>query len=395
MPLAWNLDATMFAMGLEDRRVAVADMVEGRLLLCRAPTSPVELLGQAHKEQQESRRSSVRQGQQVKIWGDTEKVIVTYRGHTSAVKAVVWSPDNRFIASGGYDNTLQIWDAASGTLRSTYRGHLDPVVAVAWSPDGQSLASGSLDTTARIWDFATGHLITDYRGHSAAISSLAWAPDTSSSSPSNATRLASGSEDGTVQVWDMEQNVSLTYRGHHGAIEAVAWSPDGRFIASGGEDMTVQVWDATTGEAICIYSGHTGGVMSVAWSPDGKRLASSSDWGQTVEDDEASGRDDTPKVHLWEAFTGSNPVFCDNDPHHARVPAVAWSPDGRFVATGDIFGQVQIYDAATGEAIACMFSPARGQNQQPGAALALAWSPDGQRIAASFSGGLVFVWPAR
>jgi WD40 repeat protein len=77
------------------------------------------------------------------------------------------------------------------------------------------------------------------------------------------------------------------------------------------------------------------------------------------------------------------------------VAAVAWSPDGRFVATADIFGQVQVYDAATGEAIARIFSHARGRNQQPGAALALAWSPNGQRIAASLSGGLVHAWPAR
>lgn len=380
MSLAWNLDATTFAMGLEDRRVAVADMIEGKLLLCRAPTIPMELVGQGNKEQQASRRSSVREGQPMKIWGGMEKEVVTYRGHTGAVKAVAWSPDNQFIASGGYDNTLQIWDAARGKMHSTCRGHLDPVVAVAWSPDGQSLISGSLDTTVRIWDVNTSHPITDYRGHSAAISSLAWAPD--------ATRIASGSEDGTVQVWDMEKNVSLTYQGHHGSIETVAWSPDGRFIASGGEDGTVQVWDATTGEAICIYSGHTGGVMSVAWSPDGKRIVSGSDWGQTVEDD-------LPKVHLWEALTGSNPVFCDNDPLHARIPAVAWSPNGRFVATGDIFGQVQVYDAATGEAIARMLSPVRGQNQQLGATLSLAWSADGRHIAASFSSGLVCVWPTR
>jgi WD40 repeat protein len=261
MPLAWNLDATAFATGLEDRRAAVADMAEGRLWLCRAPTTPVELLGQADKEQQKSRRNSVRRGQPVKIWGGLGKEVVTYRGHTGAVKAVAWSPDSRFIASGGYDNTLQIWEAARGTLRSTFRGHLDPIVAVAWSPDGQSLVSGSLDTTASIWDFATGHLITSYRGHSDAISSLAWAPRTSSTPSSTATRIVSGSEDSTVQVWDTEQNSSLTYRGHHGPIEAVACSPDGRFIASGGEDMTVQVWDATTGEAISRYSGH----MSASW----------------------------------------------------------------------------------------------------------------------------------
>src|SRR5258708_17989382 len=81
MPLAWNLDAATFAMGLEDRRVTVADMVEGKLWQCRAVTTPVELLGQADKKQQASMRNSVRQGQQVKIWGGIEKEVVTYHGH--------------------------------------------------------------------------------------------------------------------------------------------------------------------------------------------------------------------------------------------------------------------------------------------------------------------------
>jgi WD40 repeat protein len=392
MPCAWNLDATTFAIGLEDRRVAVADTITGKLWFCRAPAVPVEPVGQRHQEQQADARNTARYGQAVKIWGGVEKEVVIYRGHSGAVKAVVWAPDNRLIASGGYDTTLQIWDASSGTLRSTCRGHLDPVVAVSWSPDGQRLVSGSLDTTAKIWDVATGQAITDYRGHSAAIFSLAWASGASLSS--NETRIASGSGDGTVQVWDPEKNLTLTYRGHQGSIATVAWSPDGRFLASGGEDRTVQVWDATTGETIFLYSGHTGEVMRVAWSPDGKRIASSSDWGQTLADDGTFEIDEAPRVHLWETLTGSNPVFCDNDPLHSRISALAWSPDGRFVVTGDIFGQVQVYDAATGEAIARMFSHMRRRDQQLGTALALAWSSDGQRIAASFSSGLVYIWPA-
>jgi WD40 repeat protein len=387
---AWNFDATTFAMGLEDRRVAVADMREGKLLICRAPAMPVEQIGQANTEQRTG-GSRHREGRPMKVWGGTQKEVVVYRGHTNAVRAVAWSPDDRFIASGGHDNTVQIWDAANGKLHFTCRGHLDPVTTVAWSPDGQSLVSGSLDTTARIWDANTGCSITDYRGHSATIWSLAWAPPSPSSAfPSNATRIASGSEDGTIQVWDMEKHISLTYRGHHGSVEAVAWSPDGRFIASSGEDKTVQVWDAITGEVICTYTGHVGGALSVAWSPDGKRIASGGSWEGGV----AENPWETPKLHLWEALTGSNPIFCDDGLTHGYIPVVAWSPDGRFVAAGDDgFGHIRVYDAATGKSIAEMSPRVHGRYQQSGRVLSLAWSSDGQRIAASFSGGLIYIWP--
>jgi WD40 repeat protein len=162
-----------------------------------------------------------------------------------------------------------------GTPLFTYRGHSKGVRTTAWSPDGTRIASGSRDKTVQIWDAVTGQLWLTYCGHSKGVSALAWSPD--------GRRIASGSQDKTVQVWDTTTgNTLCTYRGHTGfmsIMESVAWSPDGKCIASAGVDRTVQVWDATTGTTLYTYCGHTGlmsTVESVAWSPDSNRIASGS-----------------------------------------------------------------------------------------------------------------------
>jgi len=132
--------------------------------------------------------------------------LLTYRGHSGVVTSVAWSPDGKSIASaaspaGSDDNTVQVWDAATGNLQLTYRGHSEYVTSVAWSPDGKSIASGSWDKTVLVWDAATGNLQLTYRGHSGSVNSLNF-------------------------------------------VNSVAWSPDGKSIASGADDRTVQVWVA-------------------------------------------------------------------------------------------------------------------------------------------------------
>jgi predicted NACHT family NTPase len=121
----------------------------------------------------------------------------TLVGHTAGVLSVSWSPDGRFLASGSEDNTVRIWDAATGSLLQTLQGHTGWVTSVAWSPDGRFLASGALDSTVRVWDLAqmAVHAITE----------------------------------------------------HDSWVESVAWSPDGRFLASGSWDWKVRIWDAETG----------------------------------------------------------------------------------------------------------------------------------------------------
>ncbi len=124
-------------------------------------------------------------------------LLCTYRGHTTAVESVAWSPDGRRIASASDDNTVQVRDASTGSHVFTYRGHTAAVYAVAWSPDGTRIASSG-GITVQVWDAADGSHVFTYRGHSAAIYgvyTVAWSPD--------GTRIASGSL-GIVQVWVAE-----------------------------------------------------------------------------------------------------------------------------------------------------------------------------------------------
>src|SRR5438132_244392 len=169
--------------------------------------------------------------------------------------------------------------STSSSLRTalyTYRGHSAGVMEVAWSPDGTRLASASNDGTVQVWGAANGGHVYAYRGHADRVNAVAWSPD--------GTRIASGSDDDTVQVWDAANGRHVyTYRGHADAVWGVAWSPDGTRIVSGSGnidngrgDTTAQVWDAANGGHILIYRGHSGPIWTVAWSPDGTRIASGS-----------------------------------------------------------------------------------------------------------------------
>jgi len=129
--------------------------------------------------------------------------------------------------------------AVLGTTLITYPGHTyeTGVLAVAWSPDGQRIASGSGDKTVQVWDAATGGNALIYRGHASWVNAAAWSPD--------GRRIASAGWDDTVQVWDaVTGDIIFTYHGHTKGVEAVAWSPDGQRIASASNDDSVRVWQA-------------------------------------------------------------------------------------------------------------------------------------------------------
>ncbi len=248
-------------------------------------------------------------------------------------------------------------------LLYTYSGHAGGVEAVAWSPDGKRIASGSVDNTVQVWDAADGGHVYTYRGHSSSVLAVAWSPD--------GKRIASGSGDKTVQIWDAADGGHVyTYRGHPSSVLAVAWSPDGKRIASASLDKTVQVWDAANGGHVFTFRGHADIVLAVAWSPDGKHIA--------------SGSDDTT-VQVWDAVNGSH-VFTFRG-HAGFVHAVAWSPDGKHIASSSDDKTVQVWDAINGSHVFTF----RGHAD---IVLAVAWSSDGKRIASASTDSTVQVWKA-
>jgi WD40 repeat protein len=270
---------------------------------------------------------------QVQAWNaNTGQHVVTYRapGLQDQAFAVVWLPNGQTLAAGG-NGFVWVWNAVSGDIVTTYTRHTDGVIALANSPDGKYIVSGGYDDTVQVWEVVTGRTIVTYRGHGGTIGALAWSPD--------GRYIASASYDKTVQVWEAATGRAVfSYLGHRGAVYAVAWSPDGQHIASGGKDKTVRVWPVTLFEndgqqqssAIITYRGHRAAVQAVAWSPDSRTLASAAE-----------------NVQLWNALTGRH-IFTYTGHEISAVKQVvglAWSPNGRYIASGGMEGTVQVWHA--------------------------------------------------
>jgi uncharacterized protein with WD repeat len=142
----------------------------------------------------------------------------------------------RPLASGSYDHTVKLWDAATAKLVTSLQGHTSGVYSVAWSPDGKTLASGSDDLTVKLWEAATGKLVTSLQGHASGVYSVAWSPDGKT--------LASGSDDRSVKLWEADTGRLLaSLQGHTATVWSVAWSPDGKTLASSSIDHTVKIWE--------------------------------------------------------------------------------------------------------------------------------------------------------
>jgi WD40 repeat protein/serine/threonine protein kinase len=316
----------------------------------------------------------------VKIWdakrGGEER---TFRGHSARVMSVSFSRDGRWLVSTGAistkaDGDIKIWDARTGQCVRTLHGHTATVCGAMFSPDGQRLASAGVDETVKVWDFQGGLEVLTLREHRGQVLSVDFSPD--------GTRLVSASHDGTVRVWDatpLEGQIGqelLTLTGHRGAVRGVAFSPDGHWLASAGDDATVQLWDHNlrraggTSSLIRTLAAYGG---KVVFSPDGQFLASGGNWNSDV---------GQPKV--W-ATTTWKELFAVSK----GAPAVAFSPDGKYLATcysrGDF--TIEIRDATTGEEMRTLHGHRFAVRD-----LAFAPNPDVPRLASAGGDGTVRIW---
>ena len=227
------------------------------------------------------------------------------------------------IAIGKRDGVIQLWDVATRKKLSTLRGHVDLplqplnkpvhrmfknnwVLAVAFSPDGTRLASGSTDTTVRLWDtIGDGDGMT-LQKHTGPTNVLAFSPD--------GKMLASGSTDKTVQLWDTTTGKPLaTLTGHINGITALAFSPDGRTLISGSTDGTIRFWQTATGAPVdTLITGHTQSIKAATFFEDSSTLVSAAFNGE---------------ITFWDVETSQKSTV-QNIGHRDWYSAVAFSPDG-------------------------------------------------------------------
>jgi WD40 repeat protein len=289
------------------------------------------------------------------------------------VNSVAFSPDGKLFAVGCGE--VKLFEVATGReVRSMGLNHYPlshgGVLSVAFSPDGELVASaGSDEGTVELWDVAAGtkrqNLITD-TPHSGSAWTVAFSPD--------GKLLASGYNNNRIYIWELSTGkLWQTLSGHSGLVLSVAFSPDGKFLASGSWDKTVKLWEVATGTLLGTFSGNTSWVKSVAFSPDGKILAFADD----------------STIRFWEVATGrlwrTVSVPSDRPGTLDGANSVAFSPDGKILASGNSDFTIKIWDSATG----VLSETLSGPNGYVGS---VAFSRDGRLLISASNDATARIW---
>jgi WD40 repeat protein len=247
--------------------------------------------------------------------------------------------------------------AVSWTIET--RRHRGYLAVSALSPDGKKLATGGLDGIIRVWDADTGEFLRALVGHNSYVYGLAWAPDGN-------TLASAGSFDGTARLWDTHTGMPLrVLKGHKGYTMHVAWSRDGKFVlVAGGESGFLTLWDVTKPEP--VKTSETGKpITGVSWGVDPKLVAVS-----------GTGMG----VQVWDVREGKTPLVMVVPTQNGS--AVAWSPDGKWIAGGSAT-KTTVWDAENGKEKHVLDAPAA----------AVAFNPTSDALAVSTGTG-VKVWTA-
>ncbi|KAG8857829.1 hypothetical protein FRB96_005548 [Tulasnella sp. 330] len=199
-------------------------------------------------------------------WGRCLRIM---EGHDDFVTCAAWSPDDAYVVSGAGDDTVRVWNSATGAMIGSWEGHTNSIQSVAYSVDGTRIASGAEDHQIRIWDSITGTDLAILKGHEELVSSVMWGLDN--------IMLVSGSADGTVRIWDtISAQLMATLRGHDARVTSISLSPDGLMIASGSWDKSAYIWSNKTHTAQSRLIGHSDHVTAVSFLSDSKRVVTGS-----------------------------------------------------------------------------------------------------------------------
>lgn len=325
-------------------------------------------------------------------------------GHNSRVNCALFSPDRRWLASGGADNKIRLWDVDSGSELRALTGHRNWIKSLSISRTGEKLASGSNDRTVRVWDVSSGRELLTLNGHDGPVEVLLFSPDDR--------WLVSGGTDATIKVWDSSNGREVQRLvGHAGGITALAFSGDGKTLASGSADNTIKLWDTAGWNNAHTLTRHTKRITTLSFSPGGQRLASGSADGTVLLWDIARRRDRLAIKHTstavlatafvsedelvstgadgtivsWDVATGKDRRVAVGEPGSDESIFASFSRDGLLLASSPGSKSVDLRNAATGKML-------RRLESHSASFYSVAFSRDGRWLASGANDRTIRLW---
>jgi WD40 repeat protein/serine/threonine protein kinase len=300
---------------------------------------------------------------------------------------VAFSPDGKYFASGSRDGRVRIFDATSGNLLRDWAASANPISDIAISPDSLLVASSSVpyasmagatpvaggDNSINVWSASAGALLRTLTGHTLDVWSIAFSPDGS--------RIASGSEDQTIRIWELNSAAPPTIVSTSSPITQVAFSPDGHTLLGLRRlDKSILLWNTTTQQNSGMLAANTYDYprwfRPMALDRDGKVVIGPADGGQSVA--------------IWDLRARRRrqilPVF-----RAGAVGSLAITPDGSRAVMGDLYsGSISIWDLRRGNRLLTLGAHAYGDIVGW-----YAWSPDGTRLLSCGTDRTIRVWDSR
>ncbi len=302
------------------------------------------------------------------------KKYAEFTDFTDKVLSVDISPDGRYLAAGGMDNTVKIYDLNSRSLVREFERHPDDIFSLAFGPNSEYLVTGCRDRLIRVFDVNTGELVYTLDRHNDTIYKVRFHPD--------GRFLVSAGKDKTIFVWDLDTGTLIdVLREHTDAVYALEFSPDGKTLYSGSLDKTVVAWDVENLNKITGFKVKQD-VYSLAVNPDSTLVAVS---GITRE----RGGDPDKRVSPINVYSVNDDyqrkkVF----PGHQKACwELIFTPDSQYVVSGGTDSRVRIWTMApASQRMVGSF------DSQAGEVWDLAMSPDGNFLAAACSDNTVIVY---
>ncbi|QZH66283.1 WD40 repeat domain-containing protein [Mycolicibacterium farcinogenes] len=432
--VAFSPDGSRVVSGGEDKTVRVWG-VDGRLVAQMVHDDKVTSVAFSPDG---SRVVSGGEDKTVRVWG-VDGRLVAQMVHDDKVTSVAFSPDGSRVVSGGEDKTVRVWGVDGRLIGRIVHG--DKVTSVAFSPNGTRIASAGKDSTVRVWDAGTQRQVGSPLTHAGAVNSVAFSPD--------GTRIATGGNERLIRLYSTDTNRLIGYLpGHEAAVNTLAFHPDNRHLVSSSSDGTIRLWDVgwqrMVGHDDEVWAGFFDDGRRIGsgsrdktvrwWSP-----ASGRPIGEPLTIDDADieylfpvdenrllsfGSD--VDARLWDARTRTplgeplripgNPRIVTADSSVTRIVAQLesraaqvygtekmqpvgnrivpaediWTmtlrDDGRVLATGGVYGTVELWDTDTGARLGS------AMNDGGGAVSSIAFDDGGSMLAVGYEDYTLRLW---